>query len=69
MAYNKAQWMESFEGQLSILRSHLTPRLLATMSLTAWHQHGRRDEDPIKAARAWHEANSAPAAARKKPSD
>jgi hypothetical protein len=58
VAYNKDQWMASFEGQLSILRSHLSPRLLATISLSAWHQHGRRDVDPIKAARAWHAANS-----------
>ena len=53
MAYNKDQWTSSFEGQLAILRPHLTERILATMSLAAWHKHGRNDEDPIEAARAW----------------
>ena len=42
MAYNKDQWISSFEDQLSILRPHLTDRVLGTMSLTAWHQHGER---------------------------
>jgi hypothetical protein len=53
VAYSKHQWAASFEDQLSILRPHLTPRVLATMSLSAWHQHGRNNEDPIKAAQAW----------------
>jgi hypothetical protein len=53
MAYNKDQWSESFEGQLAILRPHLTPRILACMSLAAWHRHGRNDEDPVKTAKAW----------------
>ena len=51
--YNRQQWIESFEGQLAILRPHLSPRLLTTMSGQAWHQHGTKDEDPIKAAKAW----------------
>jgi hypothetical protein len=51
--YNREQWIESFEGRLSILRPHLTPRLLNSMSLSAWHKHGTKDEDPIKAAKAW----------------
>jgi hypothetical protein len=51
--YKGQQWIESFEGQLSILRPHLTLRLLNTMSLAAWHQHGAKDKDPIKAAKAW----------------
>ena len=50
MAYQKDQWISSFEDQLSIQRPHLTLRVLGTMSLAAWHQHG--DEDPIKVARA-----------------
>mgnify|MGYP001164391336 FL=1 len=50
MAYQKDQWISSFEDQLSILRPHLTLRVLGTMSLAAWHQHG--DEDPIKVVRA-----------------
>lgn len=50
MAYNKDQWVESFEGRMSILRPHLSPRLLGTMSLSAWHRHGTKGEDPIKAA-------------------
>ena len=51
MAYNKDQWIESFEGQLSILRLHLTARVLSTMSLSAWHEFGRNDQDPITVAR------------------
>jgi len=51
MAYDKQQWMDSFEGQLAILRPHLTSRVLATMSLQAWHQFGLENEDPIKVAR------------------
>jgi hypothetical protein len=53
VAFNKNQWIASFEGQLSILRPHLTGRPLTTMSLSAWHQHGTKDEDPIKTAREW----------------
>jgi hypothetical protein len=51
--YNRQQWIESFEGQLSIQRPHLTSRLLNTMSLAAGHQYGAKDEDPIKAAKPW----------------
>ena len=51
--FNRDQWIESFEGQLSILRPHLTQRPLSTMSLQAWHKHGRADEHPVKAAKAW----------------
>jgi len=42
--------MTSFEGQLAILRPHLTERVLTTMALQAWHRHGTTD--PIEAARA-----------------
>ena len=51
MAYNKDQWISSFEDQLTILRPHLTQRVLTTMSLAAWHARGRKEEDPIEAAR------------------
>lgn len=51
MTYNKNQWIESFEGQLSILRPHLTVRMLSMISLAAWHRHGVKDFDPIKAAK------------------
>lgn len=51
--YNRQQWVESFEGQLSILRPHLTPRILDTMSGAAWHALGATGIDPIEAARAW----------------
>jgi hypothetical protein len=44
---------DSFEGQLAILRPHLTPRILGTISLRVWHQHGTKGEDPIKAAKDW----------------
>jgi hypothetical protein len=50
--YKREQWVDSFEGQLAILRSHLTPRVLGTMSLAAWHAHGASGHDPIKVARA-----------------
>ncbi len=49
--FNRDQWIESFEGQLSILRPHLTPRVLGTMSLAAWHEFGRAEVDPIRAAK------------------
>ena len=49
--FNRDQWIESFEGQLSILRPHLTTRVLGTMSLAAWHEFGRSDVDPTKAAK------------------
>jgi hypothetical protein len=63
VAYNKDQWIASFEGQLVILRPHLTGRILASMSVAAWHQHGRKDEDPIKAARDWSKSLDQPGAA------
>jgi hypothetical protein len=53
MAYNKDQWISSFEDQLALLRPHLSASVLATMSLAAWHQHGSNGEDPIKAAKQW----------------
>jgi hypothetical protein len=52
VAYNKAQWIESFEGQLSLLRPHLPEKVLATMGNAAWHNVGVADADPIEAARA-----------------
>jgi hypothetical protein len=58
--YNRQQWIESFEGQLSILRPHLGERVLAAMSNAAWHQHGTKDEDPIKAAKALSAALDTP---------
>lgn len=51
MAYNKDQWISSFEDQLSILRPHLTQRVLGTLSLAAWSAHRRKDEEPIETAR------------------
>jgi hypothetical protein len=51
-AYNRDQWIESFEGQLAILRPHLTQRVLSTLSLAAWHAHGVNDLDPIVVAKA-----------------
>ena len=50
MAYNKDQWIESFEGQLALRRPHLTQRVLSTMSLSAWNEFGVADHDPIKVA-------------------
>ncbi len=51
--YKRQQWIDSFSGQLAILRPHLGERVLATMANSAWHKHGTADEDPIKAAKAW----------------
>jgi hypothetical protein len=65
MVYNKSQWMESFEGQLAILRPHLTARVLTTISLAAWGQFGVSGEDPIKVAREWSKAMDQAAAGRK----
>lgn len=69
MPYNKDQWIESFEGQLALLRPHLTQRVLASISLTAWHQRGRKEEDPAAAAKAHSRELDArdPTAAAKKP--
>jgi hypothetical protein len=53
VAYNKDQWIESFEGQLVRLRPHLSERVLGAMSNSAWHRHGKNDEDPVMAAKAW----------------
>ena len=65
MAYRKDQWTASFEGQLSILRPHLTPRLLTTMSLAAWQQFGIKDMDPIEAAREWSKSLDKPASPKR----
>jgi hypothetical protein len=51
MAYNKDQWIESFEGQLALLRPHLTQRVLTSMSPSAWHEFGRAGVDPVKTAK------------------
>lgn len=52
MAYDKDQWRSSFEGQLAILRPHLSDRLLGALSLSAWHGRGSKQEDPVQAAKA-----------------
>jgi hypothetical protein len=61
-SYNRDQWIESFEGQLAILRPHLSQRVLASISNTAWHARGSKGEEPIKAAQ---EESKAIDAARK----
>jgi hypothetical protein len=60
--YNRDQWVESFEGQLAILRPHAPLRLMGAMSTQAWHKHGTKGEDPIKAAKALSEALDKPKA-------
>ena len=67
MAYNKDQWISSFEDRLSLLRPHLTPRVLTSIGLTAWHSQGRNDEDPIKAAEAYSEAMDSPGQTKQGP--
>lgn len=64
MAYNKDQWIESFEGRLSLLRPHLGARPLAVISLAAWHSRGTKGVDPIKAAQAESDALDARATKR-----
>jgi len=66
VAYNKDQWIASFEDQLSILRPHLTQRVLGTMGLAAWSAQGLRGADPIVTARAVSkELDKAPPAGRR----
>ena len=60
-AYNRQQWIDSFEGQLSLLRPHLTARVLASISLAAWHEYGARGEEPVSIAKAAHAALQATA--------
>ena len=50
--FNRDQWIESYEGQFSLLRPHLSPRMLGNFSLTAWHRDGAKGIDPVKAAKA-----------------
>jgi hypothetical protein len=51
VAFNREQWVESCEGQLSLLRPRLSQRLRTTHSNQAWHKHGAAGDDPIKAAK------------------
>lgn len=39
-----------------MLRPDLTGRVLAAMSIAAWNEHGTKDFDPVKAAKAWSAA-------------
>lgn len=49
--YRRDQWVTSFEGKMSILRPHLTGRMLGTISASARQQHGTKGVEPIQAAR------------------
>lgn len=49
--YRRDQWVSSFEGQMSILRPHLSGRMLAAISASAWQQRGLKGVDPIQSAR------------------
>jgi len=51
MAYDKHQWRSSFDGQLAMLRPHLSDRMLANFSLSAWQSRGSKDEGPVQAAK------------------
>jgi hypothetical protein len=51
MAYNKQQWISSFEDKLTTLRPHLTLRMLGQFSLSAWFSHGADGIDPVTAAK------------------
>jgi hypothetical protein len=66
--FDRAQCQDSFESQLSLLRPHLTRKLLEAGSLSAWHAHGAKGEDPVKAAKS-HSASmdaAAPAAPKRR---
>lgn len=52
MTYNRDQWVESFEGQLQLLRPHMTRRVITSISNMTWYRRGAKGEDPIKAAKA-----------------
>ena len=45
MAYNKDQWISSFEDAMVKLRPHITMRVLTTIGLMAWNQKGRQGVD------------------------
>lgn len=64
--YAKDQWIASFEGQLALRRPHLTEKVLASMSLQAWHEFGTEGEDPIKVARHLADLLGQPAVKKKK---
>lgn len=49
--YRRDQWISSFEGQLSLLRPHLTGRVLEAISASAWHARGTKGLDPTQAAK------------------
>lgn len=49
--YRRDQWIASFEGQLAILRPHLSGRMLEAISAGAWRAQGTKGVDPIQAAR------------------
>ncbi len=65
MAYNRDQWIASFEDQLTILRPHLTQRVLSAVSLTAWHTQGTKGEDPIAVARSVSKTLDKPASPKR----
>ena len=47
VAFNRDQWVQSFEGRMQILRPHMADRVLATLSNSAWYSRGAKGEDPI----------------------
>lgn len=55
MNYNSLQWRESCVGQVSVLRPQVPSALLKSMSIDAWIEHGTREVDPVRAAKAWSE--------------
>lgn len=67
MAYKRDQWIQSFEGQLQILRPHVSDRLMATISNSAWHSRGVKGEDPIAAAKSESRAMDMASAGKSRP--
>jgi AbiV family abortive infection protein len=50
-AYNRDQWIGSFEGQLSPLRPLLRTSVLAAISSLTWDEQGLDGVDPVDAAK------------------
>ena len=60
MAYNKDQWISSFEDVMVGLRPHMPARVLTSIALMAWNQFGKKDVDPKQAADEWSKSMGSP---------
>ena len=53
MAYNRDQWVDTFEDAILKLRPHMTRRVLDSVANMAWHKYGVAGLDPKEAAAQW----------------